>query len=124
MTLLHTAIRVSDVESNVAFYDELVGFEVVRSFETDDGTRNVFLGHPDPSAADDAALQLVESDEPVETGDFEHVALAVADVDSTVDDLDDRRIIDGPMTLDEVGVRVAFIEGPDGWEIELIENLE
>lgn len=34
MTLLHTAIRVSDIESNVAFYDDLIGFEVVRSRRT------------------------------------------------------------------------------------------
>ncbi len=124
MTHQHTAIRASDIEGSVAFYEELVDFEVVRSFETDDGTRNVFIGHSDPTVDDDAAIQLVESDEPVETGDFEHIALAVEDVDATVDRLDDSLITGDPETLEDLGVRVAFIEDPEGWGIELIEYVE
>lgn len=124
MALLHTAVRVADVEAEVAFYESLADYEVVRSFETDDGTRNVFVGRPDSSADDDAALQLVETEGPVETGDFVHVALAVPDVDATVAELDDDLIDDGPRTLAEDDLRVAFVEDPEGWGIELIEFLE
>ncbi|WP_415378637.1 VOC family protein [Halosimplex sp. TS25] len=124
MTLRHTAIRVEDVEASVEFYEDLFGYEVLREFETDDGTRNVFVGDPaDEDTDDPAALQFVEADGPVETGDFEHVALTVEDVDATLDQLDDDRIEDGPITMEEYDSRVAFVTGPEGWGIELVEDL-
>ena len=123
MTLFHTALWVSDVERSVEFYGDLLGYEVVREFENDAGVRNVFLGHPDPEAADDAAVQLMPADGPVETGDFEHVALETDDVDAAVEWLADDLVESGPTTMDEFDVRVAFVEDPDGWGIELIERL-
>ena len=123
MTLLHTALWVEDLDRSIAFYGDLLGYEIVREFENDDGVRNVFLGHPDPSADDDAALQLLPAEGPVETGDFEHVALAIGDVDAAIESLDEERIEGGPTTMADAGVRVAFIEDPDGWGVELIEQL-
>ena len=123
MTLRHTAIRVADVDAEVEFYADLAGYEVVRSFEADDGTRNVFVGEPDSDAADDAALQLVAADGPVETGDFVHVALGVESVDETVAALDDNLVTGGPETLEDDDLRVAFVEDPEGWGVELIEEL-
>lgn len=123
MTLLHTALWVSDLEASIDFYADLLGYEVVREFENDDGVRNVFLGHPDPAADDDAALQLLPADGPVEPGDLEHVALATDDVDAAVESLDDDLVDDGPKTLDESELRVAFAEDRDGYGLELIEQL-
>ena len=71
----------------------------------------------------DAALQLSPVDGPVEPGDFNHVALEVEDVDATVADLDDALVGQGPETIPEFGLRVAFVEDPDGYGIELIEEL-
>ncbi|MFC7140229.1 VOC family protein [Halosimplex aquaticum] len=124
MTLRHTAIQVEDVDASVEFYEDLFGYEVLREFETDDGTRNVFVGDPADADTDDpAAFQFVEADRPVDTGDFEHVALTVEDVDAVLDELDDERIQDGPITMEEYDCRVAFVEGPEGWGIELVEDL-
>ncbi|QPV61693.1 VOC family protein [Halosimplex litoreum] len=124
MTLRHTSIRVADVEATVEFYADLVGYEVLREFETDDGTRNVFVGDPaDEDTDDPAALQLVAADDPVDTGDFEHVAVTVDDVDAALDSLDDDRIDDGPITMEEFSSRVAFITAPEGWGVELVEDL-
>ncbi|WP_436929388.1 VOC family protein [Halosimplex halobium] len=124
MTLRHTAVRVEDVEANVDFYADLLGYEVLREFETDDGTRNVFVGDPADADTDDpAAIQFVEADGPVETGDFEHVALTVDDVGAAVESLDDERVDDGPITMEEFDSRVAFVTGPEGWGIELVEDL-
>lgn len=123
MTLFHTALWVSDIEASVAFYEDLLGYEVVREFENDDGVRNVFVGRPDPDAADDAALQLLPADRLVEPGDFEHVALETDDVDAAVESLDNDLVDRGPLTLAETDLRVAFVEDPDGWGIELIERL-
>lgn len=121
--LLHTALWVSDIEASIDFYQDLLGYEIVREFENDDGVRNVFLGHPDPEATDDAALQLLPADGEVESGDFEHVALATDDVDAAVEGLDDERVDSGPTTMEEFGVRVAFVDDVDGYGIELIEQL-
>jgi len=124
MTLRHTALRVEDVEASVAFYRDLLGYEVLREFETDDGTRNVFVGDPaDEDTDDPAAVQFVETDGPVDTGHFEHIALTVGDVDAVLDELDDDRIDDGPTTMDEFNSRVAFVTGPEGWGVELVEDL-
>ncbi|WP_167837493.1 VOC family protein [Halosimplex halophilum] len=124
MTLRHTALRVEDVEASVDFYADLLGYEVLREFETDDGTRNVFVGDPADADTDDpAAIQFVEAGGPVETGDFEHVALTVDDVDAAVESLDDERVDDGPITMEEFDSRVAFVTGPEGWGIELVEDL-
>lgn len=123
MTLWHTALHVSDVEHSTEFYRDLADYEVVREFEADDGTRNHFVGDPDGDERDDAALQLSPVDGPVEPGDFNHVALEVEDVDATVADLDDALVDQGPETIPEFGLRVTFVEDPDGYGIELIEEL-
>jgi len=124
MTLRHTALRVEDIEASVAFYRDLLGYEVLREFETDDGTRNVFVGDPaDEDTDDPAAVQFVEADGPVDTGHFEHVALTVDDVDAALDGLDDDRIDDGPITMEAFDSRVAFVTGPEGWGVELVEDL-
>ena len=122
MTLRHTAVRVEDVERSVAFYEDLLGYEVVREFESD-GVRNVFVGRPDPEAVDEAAVQLVEADGPVDPGDFVHVALTVEDADAAAEKLDDDRVEAGPTTMAEFGSRVVFAEAPEGWGLELIEDL-
>ena len=122
MTLRHTAVRVEDIEGSVAFYEDLLGYEVVREFESY-GVRNVYVGHPDPDAVDEAAVQLVEADGPVDPGDFVHVALTVEDADAAAEQLDDDRIESGPTTMDEFGSRVVFAEAPEGWGLELIEDL-
>jgi len=125
MALRHVALRVSNIERSVEFYADLAGYEVLRSFTAEDGMRNVFVGRPDPSLDDDAAIQLVETggDKPVDPGDFVHTALTVADVDATVATLADDRITGAPETLAEDGLRVAFVEDPDGWGVELVESL-
>jgi lactoylglutathione lyase len=125
MTLRHVAIQVSDIERSVDFYANLADYEVVRSFTAEDGTRNVFVGRPDPSLDDDAAMQLVDADGDgsIETGDFVHTALTVDDVDATVAALEDDRITGAPETLEEEGLRVAFVDDPDGWGVELIEHV-
>jgi lactoylglutathione lyase len=123
MTLRHVAVRVADIERSVAFYADLAGYEVLRSFTADDGTRNVFVGRPDPTVDDDAAVQLVGGEGPVDTGGFVHTALTVADVDATVASLDDQRVTGAPETLDGDDLRVAFVEDPDGWGVELVEQL-
>jgi lactoylglutathione lyase len=123
MTLRHVAVPVADIEREIEFYADLVGYEIVREFTADDGTRNVFVGHPDPAADDDAALQLVAADGPVDTGDFVHTALTVDDVDATVAALDDDLVTGEPRTLEEDGLRVAFVEDPEGWGLELVEHV-
>lgn len=122
MTLLHVALTVSDIEATADFYEKVLGYEVVREMDSDVG-RQVFIGHPDPEATDDAALQLVPAEGPVDPGDFVHAALGVDDLDAALDTLDDDLIEDGPIEMPDAGVRVAFVEDLDGYGVELIEQL-
>lgn len=123
MTLWHTALHVSDIDASTEFYCDLAGYEVVREFEGDDGTVNRFVGDPDSGERDNAALQLSPLDAPIETGNFNHVALEVEDVDAAVAGVDEALVNEGPETITEFGLRAAFIEDPDGYGIELIEDL-
>jgi len=120
MTLLHVALDVSDLEASIDFYRELMDYEVVREMEKDDSGRNVFLGEPESGAADDAAVQLLSKEGAVDPGDYVHTALAVDDLDATLEWLDDDLIDAGP--VEQPGVRVAFVTDPDGYGIELIEK--
>ena len=116
MTIDHAAVRVSNLDESIAFYRDLFGYEPVERFERSDTVSDTFLG-----IGDDAAIQLVETDEPVEPTDGGHLGLSVDDVDAAVAGLDDGRVHRSPETLDELGIRIAFVEDPDGHVLELIE---
>jgi lactoylglutathione lyase len=116
MTMDHAAIRVSNLEDSLAFYRDVFGYEPVERFERSDAVSDTFVG-----IGDDAAIQLVEADGPVEPTDGGHLGLSVADVDAAVAGLDDEIVHRGPETLEDLGVRIAFVEDPDGYVIELLE---
>lgn len=114
----HAAIRVSNLDESLAFYTDVFGYEPLERFEESDLVSDTFVG-----IDDDAAIQLVEADGPVEPTDGGHLGLSVDDVDAAVAGLADERIHRGPETLDELGIRIAFVEDPDGHVLELLEPL-
>jgi lactoylglutathione lyase len=120
MTLLHVALDVSDLEASIDFYRDLMDYEIVREMEKEESGRNVFLGEPDSAAADDAAVQLLSTQDSIDPGDYVHTALAIDDLDAALEWLDDDLIDGGP--VEQPGVRVAFVNDPDGYGIELIEE--
>ena len=124
MRILHTMIRSGNLERSIAFYTEIMGMKLLRQKDYPKGEfTNAFLGYGDES--EQAALELtynwgVESYD-MGTG-FGHIALEVDDVYEATAQIKAKggKIIRdaGPMNA---GTRIiAFVEEPDGYQIELI----
>jgi lactoylglutathione lyase len=124
MRILHTMIRSGNLERSIAFYTEIMGMKLLRQKDYPKGEfTNAFLGYGDES--EQAALELtynwgVENYD-MGTG-FGHIALEVDDVYEATAQIKAKggKIIRdaGPMNA---GTRIiAFVEDPDGYQIELI----
>ncbi len=120
--LLHTRYRVNDMERMVKFYKDVLGLEEVRRHKSPRGSELVFLKAP-------------QSDEEIELCHFRDSGPVQVQPDLThlafeVDDLQDfgrhlaklgLKFSDGP-TTSASGTTFAFIDAPEGYEIELIEK--
>lgn len=120
MDVLHTAIRVDDVEGMKAFYTEGLGLERTREFERD-GVTNYFL-----AGESDTEIQFRYGDgvsAGSAAGGFDHTAIAVEDIDDAVDRLVadyGGEVEEEPTAFEDV--RIAFVADPDGYVVELIEE--
>ena len=126
MRLLHTMLRVGDLDKSLAFYTEVLGMRLLRRNDYPEGKFTLaFVGYQEE--ADGAVLELthnwgVEKYE-IGTG-YGHVALAVDDAYAACAEIKGRG---GKVTREagpmKGGTRViAFVEDPDGYKIELIER--
>jgi lactoylglutathione lyase len=122
--LLHTMIRVGDLERSVRFYTEVLGLREQRRkvLEKADATL-VFL----VDEAGHHAIELTYNHDGrgYELGNqFGHFALGVSDLEATRAELAAQGIefSRGPYRVSEGGSMIAFIRDPDGIEIELIET--
>jgi lactoylglutathione lyase len=121
--LVHTNMRVRDIDASLRFYEAL-GFE--RRGKLDFGSAyNVYLGLP----GDGDRLELtvnVGQDDPYDLGSgYGHVAITVDDLDATLARLAEQGIEPekppyGPGGRDEY--RICFLADPDGYRIELIDG--
>ena len=119
--LLHTRYRVNDLERTVKFYRDVLGLQEIRRHKSPRGSELVFLKAP-------------ESEELVEICSFPAAGLVQVQADLThlafeVDSLDKfgkhlaglgLKYSDGP-TLKPDGAGFAFIDAPEGYEIELMQ---
>lgn len=125
--LLHTMIRVKDLDRSVAFYTDVLGLEVKRRkvLEKADATL-VFL--TDADGHHPIELTYNHDGRDYELGNqFGHFAFGVPDMEEARAELAGHGIefSRGPYTVGgEGGSYIAFIKDPDGIEIELIETGE
>jgi lactoylglutathione lyase len=120
--LIHTCYRIGEIDRSVAFYEEL-GFTELRRMPIGEDATNVFMGLP----GDGERLELtynhgVDSYE-IGTG-YGHIALAVGDLDATLERLSAVGIEPEkpPYQVRAGGSRICFVQDPDGYRIELIER--
>ena len=127
--LLHTMIRVLDLDKSVDFYTRHLGMKLLRKKEFPDGRfTNVFVGYGDEDS--DAVIELTnnwDQTEPYQHGSgFGHLAVAVPDIYGTCERLAAEGVAiprpPGPMKFGGGTRAMAFIEDPDGYRIELIER--
>ncbi len=125
--LLHTMIRVRDLDRSIDFYTRLLGMQVLRRKDYPGGKFTLaFVGYGDE--ADNAVIELTynwDQKEPYELGTgFGHLAIGVPDIYAACERLEQEGVSiprpPGPMK--HGGSVIAFIEDPDGYKIELIER--
>jgi len=120
--LLHTRMRVDHLEKTVAFYRDILGLEVVERHKSPRGSELAFLKTPGNE-------ELIEICSYPATGpvqvqpDLVHLAFEVDDLDRFAEALARKGVplTDGP-TASSSGSRFAFIDAPEGYEVELIER--
>ena len=120
--LLHTRMRVSDMEQTIAFYTEVLGLEVLERKVSPRGSHLAFVKVPNS----DELIELTSfppSGPVTVQEDLVHLAFQVESLDDTIAALTAKgvKITDGP-TQTSSGSRFLFIDAPDGYEIELIER--
>jgi lactoylglutathione lyase len=125
--LLHTMIRVKNQDKSIDFYTRHLGMKVIRQKEFEGGRfTNTFIGYGDESS--EAVIELTynwDQDEPYSHGSgFGHLAVGVPDIYGTCEALEAEGVSvprkPGPMKHGTTVI--AFIEDPDGYKIELIEQ--
>ncbi len=125
MRMLHTMIRVGDLDRSLRFYCDVLGMRLLRRKDYDGGRFTLaFVGFGDE--ADHTVLELTHNwDTPsYALGDgFGHFAFGVEDIYATCDTLRTKgaRIVREPGPMKHGGSEIAFIEDPDGYKIELIQ---
>ncbi len=120
--LLHTRMRVSDMDQTVRFYTEVLGLEVLERKTSPRGSHLAFLKVPNSEEL--IELCSFPPSGPVTVqADLVHLAFQVENLDGTIHALQTKgiTITDGPTTSSS-GSRFIFIDAPDGYEIELIER--
>ena len=126
MRMLHTMLRVTKLDASLAFYTEVLGMRLLRRHDFPAGRFTLaFVGYGDED--NNTVIELTHN---WDTDNYElgtaygHIALGVPDVYAACADIKARggRVVReaGPM---KGGARViAFVEDPDGYKIELVEQ--
>ncbi|RPH81993.1 MAG: VOC family protein [Nitrospiraceae bacterium] len=120
--LLHTRMRVSDLDQTIRFYTNVLGLEVLERKTSPRGSQLAFLKVPNSEEL--IELTSFPPSGPVKVQeDLVHLAFQVESLDDTIASLNakDVKVTDGP-TQTSSGSRFIFIDAPDGYEVELIER--
>ncbi len=126
MRLLHTMLRVGDLERSIAFYTEVLGMRLLRRKDYPGGRFTLaFVGYGDES--DTAVLELTHN---WDTSSYDlgsgygHIAIGVDDIVAVCDQMRAKggRVVREPGPMKNGTTVIAFVEDPDGYKVELIEQ--
>lgn len=126
MRLLHTMLRVGNLERSIEFYTDVLGMKLLRKKDYPKGRFTLaFVGYGEESET--AVIELTHNWDTdryeVGTG-YGHIALGVADIYVTCDEIRTRggKITREPGPMKESTSVIAFVEDPDRYKIELIQR--
>ena len=121
--LLHTRLRVNDIEQSVKFYEQSLGLIATRRHTSPRGAQLVFLATPNSDEEIELCQMPAGAVPVVVQPDLMHLAFEVADLMAFAATLKVKgyTLSDGP-TRTSSGSIIAFIDAPEGYEIELIER--
>ncbi|MDX3895975.1 lactoylglutathione lyase [Pusillimonas sp.] len=125
MRLLHTMLRVGDLERSLAFYTEVLGMKLLRRKDYPDGKFTLaFVGYQPESEG--AVLELTHnwdtSSYELGTG-YGHIALEVDDAYAACEKIKQKggRVVREAGPMKHGKTIIAFVEDPDGYKVELIQ---
>ncbi len=126
MRILHTMLRVGDLQRSIDFYTQVLGMKLLRQKDYPEGEFTLaFLGYGDES--EHTVLELTYNwgvhEYELGTG-FGHIAVAVDDVHTATEAarLKGAKILRDAGPMNAGTTIIAFIEDPDGYPIELLED--
>jgi lactoylglutathione lyase len=120
--LLHTRYRVNDLERTVKFYRDVLGLEEIKRHKSPRGSELVFLKAP--GSSEEIEITHFPGSGPVQVQpDLTHLAFEVDNLEEFGTHLAQQglKYSDGP-TTSSTGTVFAFIDAPEGYEIELIQK--
>ena len=124
MRLLHTMLRVGDLDRSIDFYQHVLGMQLLRRKDYPDGRFTLaFVGYGDESENTVIELTCNWDTDSYDPGEgYGHIAIEVDDVYQAVDELRSRggKVIREAGPMNAGTTIIAFIEDPDGYPIELI----
>ena len=124
MRLLHTMIRVGDLQRSIDFYTEILGMKLLRQKDYPDGRFTLaFVGYGDES--ENSVIELThnwDTDQYDMGNGFGHLAIEVDDVYQATDKIRQKggEIIRDAGPMNAGTTIIAFVRDPDGYEIELL----
>ncbi len=127
MRLLHTMLRVGNLDKSIQFYTDILGMKLLRQKDYPDGKFTLaFVGYGDEK--NNSVIELThnwETNSYDKGNGFGHIAIEVDDVYAACDKIKQQ----GGNITREAGPMnagttiIAFVKDPDGYEIELLNNL-
>ncbi|HRP75867.1 MAG TPA: lactoylglutathione lyase [Rhodocyclaceae bacterium] len=126
MRLLHTMLRVADLDKSIAFYTEILGMRLLRRQDYPEGRFTLaFVGYQDER--DGAVIELThnwDTDTYDHGNAFGHIAVAVPDAYAACEAIRTRggRVVREAGPMKHGSTVIAFVEDPDGYRIELIQR--
>ena len=128
MQLLHTMLRVGNLDRSIEFYTKVMGMNLLRRTERPEQKYSLaFVGYEQGNISNQAEIELTYNHgvDAYELGTaYGHIALGVKDLYKTCEDI---RVAGGTITREPGPVQggntlIAFIQDPDGYKIELIQK--
>ncbi len=128
MQLLHTMLRVGNLDRSIEFYTKVMGMNLLRRTERPEQKYSLaFVGYEQGNISNQAEIELTYNHgvDAYELGTaYGHIALGVKDLYKTCEDI---RVAGGTITREPGPVQggntqIAFVQDPDGYKIELIQK--
>lgn len=124
MRLLHTMLRVGNLERSIAFYTEILGMKLLRKEDFPEGEFTLaFVGYGDESDHSVIELTYNYGVEKYELGTaYGHIALGCDDVYATCEKIREAggKVVREPGPMKHGTTILAFVEDPDGYKVELL----
>ncbi|MEN9229226.1 MAG: lactoylglutathione lyase [Gloeomargarita sp. GMQP_bins_120] len=125
MRILHTMLRVSDLEASIRFYCDVLGMKLLRRQDYPEGQFTLaYLGYGDETEQTVIELTYNWGQSHYDLGNgFGHIALGVDDIYATCEHIRAKggKIVREPGPMKHGSTEIAFVEDPTGYKIELIQ---